>query len=45
MALNALYTARGRLGFRNAAAMFITDQQGLDSLMNSILIRMIKLKI
>ena len=32
MALNALYTALGRLGFTNAAAVFITDQEGLDSL-------------
>ena len=32
MALNALHTTLGRLGFTNAAAVFITDQQGLDSL-------------
>ena len=32
MALNALRTALGCLGFTNAAAMFITDHQGLDSL-------------
>ena len=32
MALNTLRTALGRLGFTNAAAVFITDQQGLDSL-------------
>ena len=32
MALNALHTALGHLGFTNAAAVFTTDQQGLDSL-------------
>ena len=32
MALNALRTALGCLGFTNAAAVFITDLQGLDSL-------------
>ena len=32
MALNALHTALSHLGFTNAAAVFITDQQGLDSL-------------
>ena len=32
MALNALHTALSCLGFTNAAAVFITDQQGLDSL-------------
>ena len=32
MALNALRTALSHLGFTNAAAVFITDQQGLDSL-------------
>ena len=32
MALNTLSTARGCLGFTNAADVFITDQQGLDSL-------------
>ena len=32
MALNSLHTALGHLGFTNAAAVFITDQQGLDSL-------------
>ena len=31
MALNALRTALDCLGFTNAAAVFITDQQGLDS--------------
>ena len=31
MALNTLRTALGCLGFTNAAAVFITDQQGLDS--------------
>ena len=32
MALNAICTALSRLGFTNAVAVFITDQQGLDSL-------------
>ena len=32
MALNALHTALSHLGITNAAAVFITDQQGLDSL-------------
>ena len=32
MALNALHTALSHLGFTNAVAVFITDQQGLDSL-------------
>ena len=32
MALNALHTALSHIGFTNAAAVFITDQQGLDSL-------------
>ena len=32
MALNALCAALGCLGFTNGTAVFITDQQGLDSL-------------
>ena len=32
MTLNPLCTALDRLGFTNASAVFITDQQGLDSL-------------
>ena len=32
MALNALCTPLGHLGFTNAAAVFTTDQHGLDSL-------------
>ena len=31
IALNALCTTLGHLGFTNAATVFITDQQGLDS--------------
>ena len=38
MALNALHTALSHLGFTNAAAVFITDQQGLDHLDESHLL-------